>query len=142
MKHVREFFQPSACLVAQCVGCGNVPEREAEREWKRWKVTRRGNAPETNAGAVVKQQNKKAFIQSRQTREAGAAVQERRSCLVSPARLVLVGASARSHFVSESCHRSSCGLRKSVSMRRGFFTATICFDPRWKVRAYRERVVA
>src|SRR5260221_2519081 len=36
------------------------------------------------------EQNKKAFIQSRQPREAGVVVQERRSCPVSSARPVLV----------------------------------------------------
>jgi len=39
---------------------------------------------------IYNQQNKKAFIQSRQPREAGVVVQERRSCPVSSARPVLV----------------------------------------------------
>jgi hypothetical protein len=49
---------------------------------------------------------------------------------------------ARSPSVSESCQRSRCGLRKSVSRRRAFFTSASCCDPCARRMEDRESVVA
>src|SRR5260370_29501623 len=49
---------------------------------------------------------------------------------------------ASSHSVSESRHRSSCGLRKCVSRRRASFTSVLCFGSDDRRTEYSERVVS
>lgn len=49
---------------------------------------------------------------------------------------------AKSHSVSDKRQRSSCGLRKWVSMRRAFLTSVICCCPASKRIEYRDSVVA